>query len=429
MVERKEPLIFRSYPKLKENVPWIPLLTGVPTPIDRLEKLEKKLGMTSEGRIYIKRDDIDHHIYGGNKLRKFEFIFGKAVENNKKGMITVGGVGSNHCLACAIVAQELDMDCDLFLFPQPLTWHVQRSLLLYDYFGANLHLSKSFTTLALKLLGFKLIHPKYHLMFPGGSLLFGLGSPIGTIGFVNAISELKSQVNEEKLVKPDAIFVAGGSGGTAAGLILGCKLLGLNTKVYITAVSMDWIINKDNVLKNANKALKYLKKRDNSIPDIKLDKNDFEIIEGYLGSEYGIKTERGQEAIDLVRKLEGESKGFKLETTYTGKTMAAMLDYLKEEENNSKTVLFWNTYNSNDLNKYLKETDFNYKKLPEKFHRFYEDKTFQCWQIKDCLKNKECNAYLNHEYRCWMINKCSEEERKDCIAFQKLKKAIELEDA
>jgi len=429
MVLREEPLILKIYPNLKGKVPWISLLTQVPTLIDRLENLEEEVGLLPEGRVYIKRDDESHHIYGGNKLRKFEFIFGKAIENNKKGMITVGGIGSNHALACAIVAKELNMRCHLYLFPQPLTWHVQRSLLLYDYFGAKLHLSKNFTTLTLKLLGFKLTHPTHHLMFPGGSLLFGLGSPIGTLGFVNAIFELKEQIDNGKMPEPDVIFVAGGSGGTGAGLILGCKLLGLKTKVFVTAVSMDWIINKKNILKNANKALKYLKKRDESIPDIKLGEDDFEIIEGYLGSEYGIKTKRGQQAIDLVKNLENTSDGFKLETTYTGKAMAAMIDYLKKDENKSKIVLFWNTYNSNDLDKYLREMGFNYKKLPTKFHKYYEDRRFQCWQIKNCPQPEQCDAYLNHEYRCWLIKGCTKEDRLGCKAYQELKDVIQLEDA
>jgi D-cysteine desulfhydrase len=426
---REKPLLFTTYPELKETVPWIPLLTGVPTSIDRLDNLEIKLELNSEGRIYIKRDDIAHHIYGGNKLRKFEFIFGKAIDNNKTGMITIGGIGSNHCLACAIVAKELDMRCDLFLFPQPITWHVQRSLLLYDHFGANLHFSKSFVTLALKVLGFRLTHPKSHLMFPGGSLLFGLGSPIGTLGFVNAIFELKTQIDAGVVDEPDAIFVAGGSGGTAAGLILGCKLLGLKTKVHITAVSMDWIINRSNIVKNASKALKYLREHDDSVPDIAIQENDFEIIEGYLGSDYGVKTERGQRAIDLLMELEGNSKGFTLETTYTGKAMAAMIDYCMQDENKSKNMLFWNTYNSNDLDQYLRETDFNFKECPKKFHQFFENNTFQCWQIKQCPKKEQCPAYLNHEYRCWRVKNCPEQDRGKCKAYRELNHAITLENA
>lgn len=80
--------------------------------------------------------------------------------------------------------------------------------------------------------------------------------------------------------------------------------------------------------------------------------------------------------------------------------MAALFDFITKEENKSKKVLFWNTYNSNDLDKYAKETNFNYKTLPKKFHKFY-DKKFQCWQIVDCPEKmrKDCPAYFNHEYR------------------------------
>ena len=81
-MERKEPELFRAYPNLKEKLPWIPLLTNLPTPIDRLTNLEEYLDLKGE-EIYIKRDDKNHNIYGGNKLRKFEFLFGKKFPKTK----------------------------------------------------------------------------------------------------------------------------------------------------------------------------------------------------------------------------------------------------------------------------------------------------------------------------------------------------------
>jgi hypothetical protein len=108
-----------------------------------------------------------------------------------------------------------------------------------------------------------------------------------------------------------------------------------------------------------------------------------------------------------------------------------MLDYLQKEKNKSKKVLFWNTYNSNDLDKYLKETSFNFKKLPEKFHKFFLDKKFQCWQIVDCPEEirRGCPAYFNHEYRFWKITECLLEDNKKNHAFDELSRSIELEDA
>jgi len=113
-MESKKPILFEVYPNLEGKVPWISILTGIPSNADRLTELENYLKL-NDGEIYIKRDDRDHKIYGGNKLRKFEFIFGEVLKKKKKGIITLGGIGTNHGAACAIVAKELDLKCELFL--------------------------------------------------------------------------------------------------------------------------------------------------------------------------------------------------------------------------------------------------------------------------------------------------------------------------
>lgn len=185
------------------------------------------------------------------------------------------------------------------------------------------------------------------------------------------------------------------------------------------------------IVKIAKKAIKYLRKRDKSVENVDITENNFEIIKGYLGSGYGMKTIKGQHAVDLIYELEGRGGDFKLETTYTGKTMAAMLDFLEKEENKTKTVLFWNTYNSNDLDKYLKETKFEYQKLPQKFHKYYTRKTFQCWLIAECPEDMrdKCPAYLNHEYRFWKVSECQLDAAKKEKAMKYLKEIIQLEDA
>jgi len=406
-MENKKPTLFDVYPNLEGKVPWTSILTGIPSDVDRLTELENYLKL-KDGEIYIKRDDKDHKIYGGNKLRKFEFIFGEALKKKKKGIITLGGIGTNHGAACAIIAKELDLKCELFLSLQPISWHVQRSLLLYHYFGAKLHFTKLFEFGVIKSLFFRMFHPKYYLMSVGGSPLLRFGTHLGTIGFVNAIFELKNQIDAA-----------------------GCKLLGLKTKVYPVNVSRDIVVNPKKLIRIANKSIKFLRKRDKSIPDVQVTKGDFNMIKGYLGSSYGVKTVKGQKAVDLVYDLEGKKLDFKLETTYTGKTMAAMLEFLEKEENKSKKILFWNTYNSNDLDTYLRETKFDYEKLPKKFHKYYTRKSFQCWQLADCpedIRNK-CPAYLNHEYRFWKVTECKLEKDKQVRIRDKLEKVIKLEES
>jgi D-cysteine desulfhydrase len=428
-MENKKPVLFDVYPNLEGKVPWVSLLTDIPSKVERLTELEKHLNLNS-GAIYIKRDDKIHNIYGGNKLRKYEFIFGEAIRKKKKGMITIGGIGTNHGTACAIMTKELGLKCELFLSLQPLTWHVQRSLLLYDHFGAKLHFTKNFELGVLKSLFFRLFHPKFYLMFIGGSPFLGFGTPLGSIGFINAIFELKKQIDDGLIPEPDCIFVAAGSSGTSAGLTAGCQLLGLKTKVYAVNVSEDIIVNPKAIIKIAKKSIKYLRKRDESIENVDITQNNFELINGYRGSGYGVKTVKSQNAVDLVSELEGRKSDFKLETSYTGKTMAAMLDFFAKEENKSKTILFWNTYNSNDLDIYLKETKFEYQNLPKKFHKYYTRKFFQCWQITECPENirNKCPAYLNHEYRFWKVTECQLEESKKVKAKDYLNNILKLED-
>jgi D-cysteine desulfhydrase len=431
-MNREEPLLFKRYPNLKEKIPWIPLLTNVPTPVERLTKLEKYINL-KDGKIYIKRDDNNHHIYGGNKLRKFEFIFGKTIKKKKKAILTYGGIGTNHGLACLVTCNIINppLKCDLFFFIQPLTWHVQRSLLLYNYFGAKLHYGKKDIGTFIKALFFWIFHRKYDFILPGGSPLFGRGTPLGIVGFIEAIFELNDQIKKGQIPEPDIIFVAASTTGTAAGLVAGCKLLGLKTKVYSVAVYKNFLANASNIVRNANKGLKYLYKKDKSFPKFKISKDDFELIKGYLGSEYGIKTIRSQKAVDIVYELEGKERGFNLETTYTGKAMAGMFDFLEKEENKNKIVLFWNTYNSNDLDNYIKETQFDYKKLPKKFHKFFDINKYQCWQITNCPDDikMDCPAYLNHEYRFWKVTDCLLDNEMQKKAFKELKNLIKLEDA
>ena len=429
-MKHEKPLLFTVYPNLEGKIPWTPILTQIPTKVERLTELENYLNL-EKGEIYIKRDDKVHHIYGGNKLRKFEFIFGEALKKRKKGMITLGGIGTNHGIACTIITRELGMNCELFLSNQPLTWHVQRSLLLYNYFGAKLHFTKSFELGILKSLFFRLFHPKYYLMSIGGTPLFGLGTPLGTVGFINAVIELKNQIDAGECPEPDYIFVTAGSSGTTAGLVAGCKLIGLKTKVCFVNVSRDIIVNPKAVKNIANKAIICLRKYDKTIPNISITEEDFTMIKGYLGSAYGVKTVKGQHAVDILYELEGKKRDFKLDTTYTGKTMAAIFDFFKLDDNKSKKVLFWNTYNSNDLDGYLRETGFDYSVLPKKYHKYYESKIFQCWQITECPQEirNDCPAYLNHEYRFWKVTDCKLDNQLKQKAQERLEQEITLEDS
>ena len=127
--------LFYYYPSLREKLPLLKL-GDFPTPIQNLKKLSSLL---KHNNLYIKRDDISNNIYGGNKVRKLEFILADLIKHKKRVIITFGLAGSNYALATTIHASEVGLKTVLMLLPQPNSYHLQENLLLDYNFGADLH--------------------------------------------------------------------------------------------------------------------------------------------------------------------------------------------------------------------------------------------------------------------------------------------------
>jgi 1-aminocyclopropane-1-carboxylate deaminase len=87
-------------------------LTFGPTPIERLKRLSAHLG--GEVELYAKREDCNSGLaFGGNKLRKLEYIIPDALRSNADTLVTIGGVQSNHTRQVAAVAAKIGMKCRL----------------------------------------------------------------------------------------------------------------------------------------------------------------------------------------------------------------------------------------------------------------------------------------------------------------------------
>jgi len=422
--------MLEAYPGIAKRVPWMPLMDGVPTPVQKLDVLSKEF---PGHEIYIKRDDLTSSIYGGNKPRKFEFIFANAIAKKKDTMVTAGGTGTNHGLASVMFSKALGLKSKVYMFNQPLTWGVQRKLLMYVNLGANIKLVANYGDLAFRALGELLFNPRDYLMLPGGSPLFGLGTVAGCLGFVNAGFELAEQVKAGEMPEPAHIFIAAGSTGSATGLILGCKLAGLKSKISAVMVSANIITNPASIERNVRNTLKFMQKADPGVPSVTLKfPNDFSFYDNYLGSEYGCITKSSQAAVDLVNQLEG-GKGFHLETTYTGKTCAAMMDYLRTvPKDRGEIVLLWNTYNSRNLNDLVGDVATTYPKLPKAFHKFFNSK-MTCWQYPGCTckSPRDCLVYQSDENRCWLLKEAHGQDTircKDCITRKEIEKHIIIED-
>ncbi len=354
--ENKRPILFERYPGLGRNIAWMPLDTSV----TRVERLP---GLGSDN-LWIKRDDLLSPHYGGNKVRKLEFILGDALQKGARRIVTIGGIGTNHGLATAIFCRRLGLACTLILFEQHLTQFVRHNLRLFYHYGAEIiyHPGMVHAGLYYYLLQ-RLKYPRAYFLPAGGSSL------IGTLGFVNAAFELVRQVEAAEMPPPSYIFCATASNGTLAGLALGFALAGFKTSVVGVRAGIDRIgpvqFNTPAAAAAMMKAVYGLMKRNcHDIPELRIDPPL--ILNDYVGAGYGIPTEKGLAAVERFRK----EAGIKLEPVYTGKTGAAVLDFIGDDSHPHDTVLFWNTFNSVDLSRESEAVD--YHNLPEALHRCFE---------------------------------------------------------
>jgi D-cysteine desulfhydrase len=353
----KRPWLFEAFPALEEHVPWTPLIEA-PTPVQSLEALSAHLG----SEVWIKRDDKTSPTYGGNKPRKLEFLLGEALDRGYKTLVTGGGIGTNHGLATAVFGRKLGFHVILGLFRQPVTAHVRKSLLLYHAYGAEMVLVNSVLNALWRYYVADRIRLRDAYFIAGGG-----SSPVGVLGYVDAGLELAMQVQREDLPRPKLIFLAVGSSGTMAGLVLGLRLAGLSTRVVGIQVAPRLFANPKAALRLARKALKLMRRYDRSVPELELTPADMPMEPDYYGQGYGHPTDGGRRALALMARTEG----IDLDLTYTAKVLSGLLHKVRSEGEKGPT-LFWNTFNSVDLSQMADRVEF--RLLPEEFHRFFEGK-------------------------------------------------------
>ena len=288
----------------------------LPTPVRPLHGLSEHLWMKDDSRTA--------KLWGGNKPRKLEFLLGEAKERGRRSVLTFGALGTNHGLATALYARENGLGCVLCLVDQPVDDHVRAQLERLEASGATIYRTGTFRRTAVRL-PLILARHRFPYTFPAGG-----SSPVGALGFVAAARELAEQVRAGELPEPAEVWSALGSGGTAAGLLLGLRLEGLRTKVKAVHVNDQLKLNEQTITKLARRTAKRLG------ADVELD--GLEVVHGYLGDGYGHATPAAGAAIERAR----DAEQLKLDPVYTGKTMAALLDRLPSADG---PILYWHTYN------------------------------------------------------------------------------------
>lgn len=336
-------------------------LTVLPTPVAPLDRLSARAGV---GPLWIKRDDASGPLYGGNKPRKLEWLLGAAQARGRRAVITFGGIGTHHGLATALCARDAGLGCVLVLMPQPVTAHVRQALLLHHAAGAEMHLAGSVGGIVARALGRcargVLAGAPLAIVPTGGT------SAVGALGFVNAGFELAEQVRAGLLPEPAAIVVPLGSGGTVAGLALGCRLAGLRSRIIAVLVTDILPPSVGRLSRLAAATLRRLRALQPALPSVRLGADDIHVERGFLGAGYGAETDAGRAAGALL----ADSEGVHLEPTYTAKACAALLALAARPPWRGQPLLFWNTYNSVDVAAALAPLP-DWRALPPAFHRFF----------------------------------------------------------
>jgi D-cysteine desulfhydrase len=312
------PLLHERYPALRGTLPHVPLEDRRPTPVAPLDGLAASAGI-EPGLLWLKDDGAyGTGGWGGNKVRKLEWLLPDVRRRGRRTILTVGGIGTNWGLAAALYGRERGLGVALALIDQPLDEHVRAQLGRLEASGATIHRThtKARTIAAapwLMLRHSSGLRPPYFLP-AGGS------SPLGAVGYVEAGLEIAAQVKAGEHPEPAHVIAAVGSGGTAAGLALGLRLAGLGTRVTGVVVNDTLRLDSTALRKLAGRTARLLAGRGAGgaadVADLRL-----ESVADWLGAGYGHPTQQSEHARALAA-----GAGIRLDPVYTAKAMAATLE-------------------------------------------------------------------------------------------------------
>jgi D-cysteine desulfhydrase len=329
------PALFQTFPNLVGRLPFRPL-GQFPTAIERVPE-----PLPGGCELWVKREDLAGQLYGGNKVRKLELMLASPAEQPAAGtesgrrLITMGTYGSNQVLATGLYGRALGFSVEAILFPQPSTASVQRAVQAQLGAGVKLWPFRSEIAAALGLARWLWRWPSSRVVPIGGS------SALGNLGWWSGGLEIAAQVVAGVSPRFDAVYVALGSGGTSAGLLLG---LGSAAKELVPVRVAPWPVASELTIRiHAYRCRSLLTRLLGHVsfagptPRLRVDGR-------FIGRGYGYPSQSSNQAVRQAAGL-----GLTLDPVYTGKVFATVLADAQAGRLAGKRVLLINTYNSRDI--------------------------------------------------------------------------------
>jgi len=334
--------LFQTFPALKGRLDPV-ALGQFPTRVERALELERALDSATP--LFVKRDDLSSPVYGGNKVRTLEVLFGLARASSLRRITAVGAFGSNHAVATALHAARAGLEPRAILFPQPMSFAALENLRVTAARVSELVALRHWSLVPYAMWRARR-RPSY-VMAPGGA------TPEGALGYVAAALELAAQIDGGELEAPRQIRIGVGSTCTTAGLLVGFELatrlgLGFSRVPELVAVRVTpWpVTSRFRILSLAARTSALLARLCED-PKLRLREPELAprlVVDGEeLGAGYGKPTPRGREAIELFRATSGVT----LDTTYSAKAAASFVR--AAQAGPPGPLLFWSTKSSAPL--------------------------------------------------------------------------------
>ena len=312
--------LLSRFPQLAAFVPHLDLEVSE-TPLEQWQ--------VHGASLLIKRDDLTSSVVGGNKVRALELLLAGA--DSGSTLLTVGTTGSTHALAVAEFGRRLGVRTEVITWPQELH-DVASATAARLGAAARVTHARSVAEAYLRATLRRVRGAGHvHWIPAGGSV------PLGALGHVSAALELADQLDGRALRAPDLLVVPLGTGGTAAGLLVGLAVAGLPTRVLGVQVVSQLVANHRRVARLARQTHALLGRLAGvSLPP--LDVARLSIERSAFGGAYGRPTTAATAAAEQLRLAGGP----RLDPTYSAKAFAVALDRARRSSDDQ--ILFWLTF-------------------------------------------------------------------------------------
>lgn len=297
-------------------------LIQIPAIIHKLPRLSSRLGY----EIYVLREDLTGFGLGGNKTRKLDFLLGDALAQKATTVVTMKATSFSRNAAAGAAACGLKFHVVL---PGIESDQNPLSQTLFAKWGAKINyqsadeasLENRLESLVASLKG---IGDNVYVLHPGGS------DEIGALSYVSVFEEIR-EFSERTGIHFSHIVHSTSSAGTQAGLVVGQCIANYETQVIGVNASRSAPEQFELVHELAQSTAQLLGKH--------MDQSKIIVDDGFVGPGYACASKEGDTASQTFAELEG----IMLDSVYTGKAAAALLDYAVNKRFCGGPVLFIHT--------------------------------------------------------------------------------------